>query len=42
MALSASDPLQEHGGGLIAGVLGDEHALEGALEDGLAEAVSSL
>ncbi|HQN31746.1 MAG TPA: hypothetical protein PKX20_11520 [Methanothrix soehngenii] len=33
------DPLLEKAGRLIARVLGDELALEGALEDGLAEAI---
>ena len=32
-------PLQEKAGGLVVGVLGNEFALEGALEDGLAETV---
>ena len=35
------DVLQEHAGRLIAWVLGDELALEGALEDGLAEEANS-
>ena len=36
------DALKNHFGRLIVGVLGNELALEGALEDGLAEAISAF
>ena len=34
-----ADALEEDGGGFVVGVLGDEFAFEGFLEDGLTEAV---
>ena len=33
-----ADAFEEDGGGLVVGVLGDESAFEGLLEDGLTEA----
>ena len=33
-----ADAVEEDGGGLVVGVLGDEFAFEGFVEDGLAEA----
>jgi hypothetical protein len=34
-----ADALEQDGGGLVVGILGDEFAFKGFLEDGLAEAV---
>ena len=34
-----ADALEQDGGGLVVGILGDEFAFEGFLEDGLTEAV---